>query len=79
MIKYQLPSSARARSCLQDQSRTLSAEAVPWLSPVSTRMEDDEYFGRVADERAICAGDGLSGMEDCVVVMSICTRCRMYE
>jgi hypothetical protein len=31
MIKYQLPSSARARSCLQDQSRTLSAEAVPWL------------------------------------------------
>jgi hypothetical protein len=56
-----------------------SSPVVSRLSPVSTRLEDDEYFGRVADERAICAGDGLSGMEDCVVVMSICTRCRMYE
>jgi hypothetical protein len=56
-----------------------SSPIVCRLSPVSTRMEDDGDFGRVADERAICAGDGLSGTEDCVVVMSICTRCRMYE
>jgi hypothetical protein len=34
-------------------------------------MEDEVDFGRVADGRVICAGDGLSGMEDCMVVMSI--------
>jgi hypothetical protein len=53
-----------------------SSPVVCRLSPVSTCMEDDGDFGRVADERAICTGDGLPGTEDCVVVMSIDACCR---